>query len=293
MGSQLIAELLSLYAPTGLLDWEAYRQQIRRVAPYVTGLLVGGLAGDGLQLSAIEFSAQMRAAHDEARGLPVWQGVLASSSLEALRKIDEACKARAVGVVVSGPVGQTSWSEATQRYWDEVLTSASLPVIIYDEPKITARCPSVTVAKLLQHPVVVGYKDSTKDVIHAACVSAHLSGKDYYSGSDGLTWPLMAMGACGVISLLVDPFPQLLRRLTTEAEALDVVAARATHQVIVQLRHILTQWPNQDGYKIVLHTLGIGMMPEEKVNSSGLSPSVLIQQVSNLKARYPAILNTW
>lgn len=293
MGSQLIAELLSLYAPSGSLDWEAYRQQIRRVAPFVTGLLVGGLAGDGLQLSAIDLSAQMRAAHDEARGLPVWQGVLASSSLDALRKIDEAYRIQAAGVVVSGPIGQTSWGGAIERYWDEVLTSASLPVIIYDEPKITARCPAVTVVRLLQHPRAVGYKDSTKDVIHAALVSADLSGKDYYSGSDGLTWPLMAMGACGVISLLVDPFPQLLRRLVTEAEAHDVVAARATHQVVVQLRHILTQWPNQDGYKIVLHTLGIGMMPEEAARSSGLSSSVLLNQVSSLAARYPSILDMW
>lgn len=288
MSGQLIAELLSLYSVDGQLDREAFRQQVNFVAPFVTGLFVGGLAGDGMTLCPEDLAWQTVMARDEGRGLPVWQGVLPADTETALQKIEQARRQGAIAVVVCGPVGHTAWALATEEFWSQVITLCALPLIIYDEPKLTARCPVDIVIDLLKHPQVIGYKDSTRDVIQAAIVTSQSSGKDYYSGSDGLTWPLMAMGACGVISLLVDPFPKLLKLLVGQAAENNVLAARDTHQLVVHLRRLLTHWPNQDGYKIALQASGIGF-PSYDYTDSSLRPAQLIKEVRALHHRYCSV----
>ncbi len=219
-------------------------------------------------------------------GVPVWQGVLPMSSDDALTKIDNAYKRGAHAVIVSGPRNQSEWHTDREQFWFDILTHSPLPIIVYDEPKLSARFPTDVVVDLLRHPSVAGYKDSTKDLIHASLVLSKLPHLAYYSGSDGLTWPLMALGACGVISLLVDPFPTLLRELVDNARAFHVSMARTLHHCIVEIRQVLTRWPNQAGYKSVLQAYGVG---QGSVVTQGFEPSQLLADIQRVQTRFPAI----
>lgn len=284
--SQLVAELLTLYTSNGLVDPAAFRKQIGWVVPSVTGLFVGGLAGDGLILPDEYLALQMQIAVEESMGIPVWQGILPVGTDDALKQIDKAYRRRAHAVIVAGPRNQSEWHTDLEQFWFDTLTHSPLPIIVYDEPKLSARFPTDVVVDLLRHPSAAGYKDSTKDLIHASLVLSKLPQLTYYSGSDGLTWPLMALGACGVISLLVDPFPKLLRELVDNAHAFNLLMARTLHHCIVEIRQVLTRWPNQEGYKNVLQAYGIG---QGSAVTPGFEQSQLLTDIEMVQNRFPGI----
>ena len=86
----------------------------------------------------------MHIAVEESMGVPVWQGVLPMSTDDALTKIDNAYKRGAHAVIVSGPRNPSKWHTDREH--------SPLPIIVYDEPKLSARFPTAVVVDLLRHP---------------------------------------------------------------------------------------------------------------------------------------------
>ena len=104
---------------------------------------------------------------------------------------------RGVRVIVAGAGGAA--------HLPGMLAAASpLPVLIYDIPIRTGRKVSHDVLVRLAHdvPTVVGVKDAAGDPGATARLIAEApEGFEVYSGDDGLTLPLLSVGAVGVISV--------------------------------------------------------------------------------------------
>ena len=65
------------------------------------------------------------------------------------------------------------------------------------------------VARLSQHPNIVGIKEASGNMSYAAKVAKYLS-DDFamYSGNDDMIVPLLSIGASGVISVLANIAPK-------------------------------------------------------------------------------------
>jgi 4-hydroxy-tetrahydrodipicolinate synthase len=81
--------------------------------------------------------------------------------------------------------------------------AGDLPVILYDIPARTGRrVAPATIVALASDGVIAGVKDATGEPASAAAVIADApDGFELYSGNDGDTLPLLAVGAVGVISV--------------------------------------------------------------------------------------------
>lgn len=97
---------------------------------------------------------------------------------------------------------------------------------IQDEPE-SALAPE-TIIELSKIPQVIALKDAKSDYQSTTTVLANTD-LHVYSGDDGLTLPLMAAGAVGVVSVTAHVAAAKYRTLVNAMHAGDLATARTTH----------------------------------------------------------------
>jgi 4-hydroxy-tetrahydrodipicolinate synthase len=77
-------------------------------------------------------------------------------------------------------------------------------------------------------------------------------------GDDALTWPMMALGASGVISVLSNLAPQLMKALIESAQRRDMLGALLYHRRVFELATGLAKFgPNPIPIKTAMAVTGL------------------------------------
>ena len=82
-------------------------------------------------------------------------------------------------------------------------------------------------------------------------------GFNVISGDDGITYPLITMGAVGVISVIGNAFPREFGRMTRLALQGDYANALTIHHKFTELFKLLFVDGNPAGVKAMLHAMGM------------------------------------
>ena len=80
--------------------------------------------------------------------------------------------------------------------------------------------------------------------------------RDRISGDDGITFPLITLGAVGVISVIGNAFPREFSRMVRLALAGDYDSARTIHHSFTELFSLLFIDGNPAGAKSMLNAMG-------------------------------------
>ena len=80
---------------------------------------------------------------------------------------------------------------------------------------------------------------------------------DVISGDDGITFPLITLGAVGVISVIGNAFPREFSRMTRLALKGDYEHALAIHHKFTELFKLLFVDGNPAGVKSILSVMGM------------------------------------
>ena len=87
-----------------------------------------------------------------------------------------------------------------RAHFEAVADGVDLPIMLYDIPgRSVMPIEPETIIALAQHPNIRALKDAKGDLQSTTTVLAHTD-LDLYSGDDGATLPLMALGAVGAVS---------------------------------------------------------------------------------------------
>ena len=113
------------------------------------------------------------------------------------------------------------------------------------------------VCRLAKLPEVVAVKDATGGLASLSAVKASGCELPVLSGDDPLTLPMMALGACGVASVVSNVDPAGVLRLVRAAQAGDLVAARAEHVRLWKLSQALFVETNPVPVKHALRLMGL------------------------------------
>ncbi|HDZ91940.1 MAG TPA: dihydrodipicolinate synthase family protein [Deltaproteobacteria bacterium] len=101
-------------------------------------------------------------------------------------------------------------AEALAGYYFAVADASPIPVLIYNVPKFThIDLDSQTVARMAEHPNIIGIKDSGGNIAKIADM-VRLTGKGFQvlAGSGGFFFPALAVGAAGGIMAVANVAPQ-------------------------------------------------------------------------------------
>jgi 4-hydroxy-tetrahydrodipicolinate synthase len=123
-------------------------------------------------------------------------------------------------------------------HFTAIAKSTNLPVVLYNIPGRSAcTIEADTLLRLAADvPNIVGVKDATADFQTASRIIAESPPDfDLYSGDDWATFPLVALGAKGVISVAAHLAGERMRDMVELTTAGDASAARKIHDELMPL----------------------------------------------------------
>src|SRR5579859_252190 len=225
------------------------------------GLVVAGTTGESPVLSDAEKLALWRAVA-EAVTVPVIAGSTTNDTAHSIEMTREAQQAGAAGILAVTPYYNRPSQAGLDAHFRAVASATDLPVLVYDIPVRTGRkVAHETLVKLARDvPTIVGVKDAAGDPAGSARLLAEVpDGFDLYSGDDNLTLPLLAVGACGVISVAAHWAGEHIAEMIGAFFKGDVDTARRTNVRLLESWSFQTGelTPNPVPAKAMLRSLGL------------------------------------
>jgi 4-hydroxy-tetrahydrodipicolinate synthase len=200
----VVTAMVTPFDDHGGLDLDAARDLARFLAANGNdGLVVAGTTGESPVLSDEE-KLSLWAAVAEAVTIPVVAGTGTNDTAHSLHLTKEASSLGVAGVLALCPYYNRPSQAGIEAHIRAMAAATELPVMIYDIPIRTGRkIATATLLRLARDvPNVLALKDAAGNPAETARVVAEApSGFEVYSGDDGLTLPLLAVGAVGVVGV--------------------------------------------------------------------------------------------
>ncbi len=244
-------------------DGEIDHQQAWALARYLVdhgsdGLVVTGTTGESPTLTADEKVALYRTvveAVGERAAVVAGTGTYSTAASVALSR--RAAEAGCSGIMAVTPYYSKPPQAALVAHFRAIADATDLPVLLYNIPGRTARLIEIpTLAELAGHDRIVGVKDAVEDVAFTArTVAAVPDGFAIYSGQDSLTWPMMAVGAVGVVSVAAHLAGTQIARMVAAAATGDAAEAERLHRGLLPLFDACFLEPNPMPVKAAMNAL--------------------------------------
>ena len=243
------------------VDYEALLKlveyQIQNATDY---LVVLGTTAETSTLTEEEQSEIVRAVVTQVnRRIPVVQGVSGNFTRAVVKKLKEGNYQGIDAILSVVPYYNKPSQEGIYQHFKAIAEATDLPVILYNVPGRTGTNMSAETTVRIAHEFehVIAVKEASGNF---AQIDAILKNKpDHFqviSGDDGITFPMIALGAVGVISVLGNAFPGDFSRMVNLALAGDYDSARTIHSRMTEMIELLFVDGSPAGVKSLLNVMG-------------------------------------
>lgn len=227
----------------------------------IHALVAVGTTGESATLSNQERADVIRFVVDRVAGrVPVIAGTGTNQTDVVLEHTRRAMDAGADAFLVVTPYYNKATQGGLIAHYTAVADVAEKPVILYNVPSRTG-CNILpdTVAKLAEHPNIVGIKEASGSMAQVVEIFAKCGDKiDVYSGEDALTVPMLSMGGKGCISVASNVVPKMAASLCDRFFAGDIAGAAEVQCKLLPLIQALFCEVNPIPAKAAMAALGFG-----------------------------------
>ncbi|MHB1129919.1 MAG: 4-hydroxy-tetrahydrodipicolinate synthase [Ilumatobacteraceae bacterium] len=261
---QVLTAMVTPFDVNGALDLDG----VRRLAKWLQdngndGLVVGGTTGEASTLNDDEKLALFAAAA-EAVTIPVIAGTGSNDTAHSVHLTKQASKLGIAGVLAVGPYYNRPSQAGIEAHMRAVCEATTLPVVVYDIPVRTGRKISTATLLKLAHDVknLAALKDAAGNPGESAVLMSQTPASfELYSGDDGLTLPLMAIGGVGVIGVATHWSAEDHQEMFACWAKGDVVGARKVNERMLESFAFETgdENPNPLPTKVMMNVLGLNV----------------------------------
>ncbi|MFG6381580.1 MAG: 4-hydroxy-tetrahydrodipicolinate synthase [Muribaculum sp.] len=149
--------------------------------------------------------------------------------------------------------------EGIYQHYKAIATASPIPVILYNVPGRTGvnMTAETTLRLAREFDNIIGVKEASGNISQMDDIIKNKS-EDFMviSGDDGITFPLITLGAVGVISVIGNAFPKEFSRMVRLALQGDYERALTIHHRFTELFSLLFVDGNPAGVKCLLHAMG-------------------------------------
>lgn len=149
--------------------------------------------------------------------------------------------------------------EGIYQHYKAIAQATDLPVILYNVPGRTGvnMTAETTLRLAREFKNIIAVKEASGNITQMDDIIKNKP-KDFnvISGDDGITFPLITLGAIGVISVIGNAFPREFSRMVRLALAGDYESARTIHHRFTELFSLLFIDGNPAGVKSMLSMMG-------------------------------------
>ena len=192
--------------------------------------------------------------------IPVLMGCGGNNTAAVVEEINTADFTGIDGILSVCPYYNKPSQEGIYQHFKAIAQSTSMPVVLYNVPgRVGVNIKAETTLRLARDcENVVAIKEASGNFTQIDDIIKNKP-KDFdvLSGDDSITFPLMTMGATGVISVIGNALPKEFGRMVRLAAQGDFSSALQIHHKFTELFKLLFVDGNPAGVKAMLNNLGI------------------------------------
>ncbi|MCM3793870.1 MULTISPECIES: 4-hydroxy-tetrahydrodipicolinate synthase [Priestia] len=245
----------------GNIDFEKTTQLINYlISNGSDALVIAGTTGESPTLSTEEKLALFRHSVKVVDGrVPVVAGTGSNNTYASIELTKKAEEIGVDAIMIVAPYYNKPNQEGLYQHFKTIAESTELPVMLYNIPGRSVINMSVdTIVRLAELPNVVALKDASGDLDAMTAIIAQTS-DDFalYSGDDGLTLPVLAIGGTGIISVASHVIGNEMQEMVKLYESGNPKEAAKIHQRIVPVMKSLFAAPSPTPVKTALQLKGL------------------------------------
>jgi 4-hydroxy-tetrahydrodipicolinate synthase len=263
----------------GDVDYDAYAAMVEfQIREGSHGILVNGTTSEPASLTIEERNRLTDVAIEAAAGrVPIVAATGSQSLAETELLTDHAVRAGADALLIVTPY----YSKPPQRglidYYLRLASRSDRPWMVYHIPGRAAVSVTLDTLKTLRDrsPTFVGMKHAVNDLgFVTECLTS--LGDDFriFVGLEELSFPMMAVGACGLMNAVGNLRPDVLARMCEAVWASDIPAARALHERLLEINQAVFFDTNPIPIKYMMKRLGIIPENEHRLPMAPATPEL-------------------
>jgi len=263
----------------GEVDYAAYGALVSfQIENGTHGILVNGTTAEPSTLSVEERNRLVDVAVESAAGrVPVIAATGTQSLADSLRLTEHAARAGADALLIVTPYFIKPPQRGLIAYYLELASVSELPWLVYHIPGRAAVSVTIETLKALKErsSTFVGMKHAVNDLGFVSECFAHL-GRDFkvFVGLEELSFPMMAVGACGLMNAVGNLQPRALAKLCEAVWRNDLAGAQALHTQLFEINQAVFFDTNPIPIKYMMKRLGLLADNEHRLPMARATPEL-------------------
>lgn len=254
--------LVTPFTSTGKVDYVALRRLLDYQMSNGTDFLcILATTGETPCLSKDEKKRIKDIVVEKVNGkMPILMGCGGNNTMSVVEALQNDDFTGIDGILSVCPYYNKPSQEGLYQHFKTIANSTDLPVVLYNVPgRVGVNMTAQTTLRLANDcSNIVGIKEASGNFSQIDDIlknkPAHF---DVISGDDGITFPLITLGASGVISVIGNALPKEFGRMVRLALNGDYRSALEIHHKFTELFELLFVDGNPAGVKAMLHSLGL------------------------------------
>ena len=254
--------LVTPFDEEGNVDFEALARLVDYQLENGTDFLcVLGTTAETPTLSKEEKDQVKRCVIERVNGrVPILLGVGSNSTQTVVEAVKNEDMTGVDALLVVVPYYNKPSQEGIYQHYKAVAEATTLPIVLYNVPGRTGvnMTAETTLRLARDFENIVAIKEASGNITQMDEILKNKpEGFDLISGDDGITYPLVSLGAVGVISVLGNAFPGEFGKMTRLAMEGDYVQALTIHHQFTEMYRLLFVDGNPAGAKALLSMMGM------------------------------------
>ncbi len=243
------------------IDFDAFARLLEyQIKNGVDYMVVLGTTAETPTLTADERKQVREFVADRVAGrVPLVLGIGGNNTLGVIDEIKHTDLTPFSAILSVVPYYNKPSQEGIYQHYKAIVESSPLPIILYNVPGRTGvNMTAATTLKLAKEfPNIIGIKEASGNISQMDDIIKNKP-EDFMviSGDDGITFPLITLGAVGVISVIGNAFPREFSKMVRLALHGDYNRALLIHHRFTELFGLLFVDGNPAGVKCLLHAMG-------------------------------------
>lgn len=146
-----------------------------------------------------------------------------------------------------------------KAHFEAIADASPVPVVVYNVPgRVGVNLQAATCVELAQHPNIIAVKEASGNLQQIMEILRDKpSDFDVLSGDDGITQPLMALGAQGVISVAANAYTKPFSRMMKAMREGQAEEALRLHYAMLRMNQLIFADGNPAGIKCLMNIMGL------------------------------------
>jgi len=231
------------------------------IASGVNYIVALGTTSEAATMTESERAAVQEFIVDTVNGrVPIMLGMGGNNTLSLTDTIAATNFDGISGILSVAPYYNKPNQRGLLQHYRAVAEASPVPVVIYNVPGRTGvNINAETTLTLAEDcPNIVGIKEASGNMGQVMeLLRSRPEGFSVISGDDALTYPMLTMGADGVISVMANAFPDKMSQMVKFAMKGDLKKALPLHFAMLPLMNAIFEEGNPTGIKSLMETAGL------------------------------------